>query len=92
MKFFYLIQLIGNTERNILNNSDEIVRKSLPTDRLISYYKEVNGASKDVVLGYVTFMNAVKIVSCILSLKLFSLLNQIQNYTINNFSYTFTVH
>lgn len=49
---FYLI-LIGNTERNILDNTDEIIRKSLPTDRVISYYKEVNGASKDVVLGYI---------------------------------------
>ena len=63
---FYLI-LIGNTERNILDNTDEIIRKSLPTDRVISYYKEVSGACKDVVLGYVTFMNTVKIVSCMLS-------------------------
>ena len=55
--------LIGNTERNILDNTDEILKKSLPTDRVISYYKEVKGASKDVVLGYVTFTNAVKVVS-----------------------------
>lgn len=70
---FYLI-LIGNTERNILDNTDEIIRESLPTDRVISYYKEVNGASKDVVLGYVTFMNAVKIVSCMLSPDIDSLI------------------
>lgn len=44
MKLLSLL-LIGNTERKILDNSDEIIRKSLPTDRLISYYKEVNGAS-----------------------------------------------
>jgi len=50
----------GNTERSILENIDVIIEKSLPRDKVVTYYKEVDGASKDVVLGYVTFTNATK--------------------------------
>lgn len=31
-----------------------IIEKSPPKDKVEAYYKEVDGASKDVVLGYVT--------------------------------------
>ena len=55
--------LIGNTERSILENVTNIVDQSLPLEKVISYYKEVKGASRDVVLGYVTFTNAGKNVS-----------------------------
>ena len=34
-----------------------IIEKSLPKDKVEAYYKEVDGASKDVVLGYVTYTN-----------------------------------
>lgn len=50
----------GNTERIILENIEDIVNKSLPIDKVANYYKEVKGASRDVVLGYVTFTNEVK--------------------------------
>lgn len=53
----------GNTERSILKNTVEIVNKSLPINKVVEYYKEVKGAARDVVLGYVTFTNAGKDVS-----------------------------
>lgn len=49
--------IAGNTERSILENIDMIIEKSLPKDKVEAYYKEVDGASKDVVLGYVTYTN-----------------------------------
>ena len=58
-----VIFILGNTERTILENIEDIVNKSLPIDKVTSYYKEVKGASRDVVLGYVTFTNEVKNVS-----------------------------
>ena len=54
---------LGNTERSILENIVDIVNQSLPLNKVISYYKDVKGASKDVVLGYVTFTSAGKNVS-----------------------------
>lgn len=57
------IFILGNTERTILENIEDIVNKSLPIDKVTNYYKEVKGASRDVVLGYVTFTNDVKNVS-----------------------------
>ena len=52
--------LAENTERSILENIDVIIDKSLPKDKVVAYYSEVDGSSKDVVLGYVTFINATK--------------------------------
>ena len=39
-------------------NIGDIVNKSLPINKVIDYYKEVKGASKDIVLGYVTFTDS----------------------------------
>ena len=47
-------------ERRILDNIGDIVNKSLPINKVIDYYKEVKGASKDIVLGYVTFTDSAK--------------------------------
>ena len=58
-----VIFILGNTELAILENIEDIVNKSLPIDKVTNYYKEVKGASRDVVLGYVTFTNEVKNVS-----------------------------
>lgn len=55
-----VISILGNTERAILENIEHIVNKSLPIDKVTNYYQEVKGASRDVVLGYVTFTNEVK--------------------------------
>ena len=67
LKIFFkkenVIFILGNTERIILENIEDIVNKSLPIDKVANYYKEVKGASRDVVLGYVTFTNEVKNVS-----------------------------
>lgn len=52
--------LAGNTERSILENIDVIIDKSLPKDKAVAYYSEVDGSSKDMVLGYVTFINTTK--------------------------------
>ena len=43
-------------------NIGDIVNKSLPINKVIDYmyYKEVKGASKDIVLGYVTFTDSAK--------------------------------
>ena len=46
-----------------MDNIGDIVNKSLPINKVIDYYKEVKGASKDIVLGYVTFTNSAKKVS-----------------------------
>lgn len=56
--YTYIFFLLGNTERSILENIADIIHQSLPLNKVISYYKEVKGASRDVVLGYVTFTNA----------------------------------
>ena len=58
-----VIFILGNTERTILENIEDIVSKSLPIDKVTNYYKEVKGAPRDVVLGYVTFTNEGKNVS-----------------------------
>lgn len=58
--FSHMSFFVGNTERKILENTDVIVDKSLPKGKVEGYYKEVNGASRDVILGYVTFTNATK--------------------------------
>ena len=63
LKKEFVIFILGNTERTILENIEDIVNKSLPIDKVTNYYKEVKGASRDVVLGYVTFTNEVKNVS-----------------------------
>lgn len=60
-----LFILLGSTERSILANIQDIVNKSLPPNKVINYYKEVEGASRDVVLGFVTFTNQVKNVSTV---------------------------
>ena len=41
-------------------NIGDIVNKSLLINKVIDYYKEVKGASKDIVLGYVTFTDSAK--------------------------------
>ena len=46
-----------------MDNIGDIVNKSLPINKVIDYYKEVKGASKDIVLGYVTFTDSAKKVS-----------------------------
>ena len=61
-----VIFILGNTERTILENIEDIVNKSLLIDKVTNYYKEVKGASRDVVLGYVTFTNEVKNVSILI--------------------------
>ncbi|XP_078380442.1 uncharacterized protein LOC144663391 isoform X2 [Oculina patagonica] len=50
----------GSTERSILANIQDIINKTLPPNKVANYYKEVEGASRDVVLGFVTFTNQVK--------------------------------
>ena len=52
--------LAGNTARSILENIDVTIDKSLPKDKVVAYYSEVDSTSKDVVLRYVTFINATK--------------------------------
>ena len=63
MKIENVISILGNTERTILENIEDIVNKSLSIDKVTNYYQEVKEASRDVVLGYVTFTNEVKNVS-----------------------------
>ena len=38
----------------MLENIDVIIDKALPKNKVVAYYAEVDGTSKDVVLGYVT--------------------------------------
>ena len=54
---------LGNTERRILENIVDIVGQSLPLNKVIGYCKDVKGALRDVVLGYVTFTSEGKNVS-----------------------------
>lgn len=58
-----VIFILGNIERIILENIEDIVNKLLLIDKVISYYKEVKGVFRDVVFGYVIFINEVKNVS-----------------------------
>ena len=70
MRIYIFFFSSGNTERSILENIAGIIDQSLPLNKVISYYKEVNGASRDVVLGYVTFTNAGINVSYLIDFRL----------------------
>lgn len=54
--------LSGSTERKILSSLEEIVEKSLPTDKMIAYYDDPE-AAKLCVLNKITFCEARQKVS-----------------------------
>jgi len=55
---------VGSTAKEYLKNSDEIVSRSLPRDKVVAHYSCVKGAAKDVVLKFVSYTSLVIAVSC----------------------------
>ena len=53
----------GSTERQIPNNFEDIVKRSLPLDKVTHYYEECPGAAKKVILNYITFFEERILVS-----------------------------
>lgn len=55
----------GSTERQILKNFEDIVKRSLPLDEVSHYYDERPGAAKEVILNYITFFEERILVSLV---------------------------
>lgn len=55
----------GSTERQILKNFEDIVKRSLPLDKVSHYYDECPGAAKEVILNYITFFEERILVSLV---------------------------
>jgi len=51
---------LGCTERDILNNIEEIVRRALPVQKITSYYESISGTARQVILDFVTFFEERK--------------------------------
>lgn len=47
----------------MLNNFEDIVKRSLPVDKVTKHYSDCPGAAKQVILNYVTFFEERKQVS-----------------------------
>lgn len=52
----------GSTERQILKNFEDIVKRSLPIEKVTQYYEECTGAGKEVILNFVTYLEERKLV------------------------------
>lgn len=64
--YLRLIQIfvtVGSTERAVLANCDKIVQESLPLVKIQQYYEEIPDSCRDVVLGYVSHYEDIKLVS-----------------------------
>jgi len=55
---------LGSTERKILSSLEEIVEKSLPTDKMIAHYDDPE-AAKLCILNKITFCEARQKVSTV---------------------------
>ena len=53
----------GSFEREVLKNFENIVERSLPMEKVTSYYKKCSGAGMQVILDFVTFFEERKMVS-----------------------------
>ena len=53
----------GSFEREVLKNFENIVERSLPMEKVTSYYKQCSGARMQVILDFVTFFEERKMVS-----------------------------
>ena len=59
----WTISYTGSFEREVLKHFDSIVERSLPLEKVTSYYKQCPGTAKQVILDYVTFFEERKTVS-----------------------------